>query len=102
MKFAIFKPEWILNNGEYGMIETWRCYAFRVLKDKFERLLKPDLDLTNLCQQIDAKNFKLCGWLLCPRSQAPAWERESGAGDWEREEYLQAVRLATFQTESQI
>ena len=57
LKYAIIKPEWILKNGEYGMVEAWRSYAFRVPKEKFERLLKPDNNLKSLCQRIDAKNF---------------------------------------------
>jgi len=59
LKYAIFKPEWIIENGEYGMVEAWRSYAFRVPKEKFERLLKPDDTLKTLCQRIDAKNFIL-------------------------------------------
>jgi len=59
LKYAIFKPEWVLKNGEYGMVEAWRSYAFRVPKEKFERLLKPDNTLKSLCQRIDAKNFIL-------------------------------------------
>ena len=59
LKYAIFKPEWVLKNGEYGMVEAWRSYAFRVPKEKFERLLKPDNILKSLCQTIDTKNFIL-------------------------------------------
>jgi hypothetical protein len=59
LKYAIFKPEWVMKNGEYGMVEAWRCYAFRVPKEKFERLLKPDLNLKSLCEKIDTKNFIL-------------------------------------------
>lgn len=59
LKYAIFKPEWVLKNGEYGMVGAWRSYAFRVPKEKFERLLKPDYTLKNLCQRIDTKNFIL-------------------------------------------
>ncbi|MBI4824537.1 MAG: hypothetical protein HY805_09970 [Nitrospirae bacterium] len=58
-KYAIFKPEWIVKNGEYGMVEAWRTYAFRISKDRFERVLKPDFTLEKLCQLIDAKNFIL-------------------------------------------
>ena len=58
-KYAIFKPEWILNNGKYGMVEAWRSYAFRVPKENFEKLLKPDPNLEILCQKIDSKNFIL-------------------------------------------
>jgi len=59
LKYAIFKPEWVLKNGEYGMVPAWRSYAFRVHKKKFERLLKPDPILKNLCQRIEVKNFIL-------------------------------------------
>jgi hypothetical protein len=59
LKYAIFEPEWVLKNGEYGMVEAWRSYAFRVPKEKFERLLKPDNALKSLCQRIDVKNFIL-------------------------------------------
>lgn len=58
-KYAIFKPEWILKNSEYGMVEAWRSYAFRVPKGNFERLLKSDPALKTLCQRIDVKNFIL-------------------------------------------
>jgi len=58
-KYAIFKPKWIMDNSKYGMVEAWRSYAFRVPKEKLERLLKPDNTLKNLCQRIDAKNFIL-------------------------------------------
>ena len=59
LKYAIFNPEWIMENGEYGMVKAWRSYAFRVPKEKFERLLKPDNNLKTLCQRIEAKNFIL-------------------------------------------
>ncbi|PIP12064.1 MAG: hypothetical protein COX49_07650 [bacterium (Candidatus Stahlbacteria) CG23_combo_of_CG06-09_8_20_14_all_40_9] len=59
LKYAIFKPEWVLNNGEYGMVEAWRSFAFRVPKEKFERLLKADPTLRGLCERTDAKNFIL-------------------------------------------
>jgi hypothetical protein len=55
LKFVIFTPEWIIKNGEYGMVEAWRSYAFRVPKEKFERLLKPDETLKSICEIIDAK-----------------------------------------------
>lgn len=59
LKYAIFKPEWVMKNGKYGMVEAWRSYAFRVPKKKFEKLLQPDIALENLCEKIDAKNFIL-------------------------------------------
>jgi hypothetical protein len=55
LKFAIFTPEWIIKNGKYGMVEAWRSYAFRVPKEKFEKLLKPDETLKSICEIIDAK-----------------------------------------------
>jgi hypothetical protein len=59
LKYAIFRPEWIVKNGEYGMVPAWRSYAFRVPKAKFEKLLKPDFTLKSLCYKIDAKNLIL-------------------------------------------
>jgi hypothetical protein len=59
LKYAIFKPDWIVKNGNYGMVEAWRSYAFRVPKEKFEKLLKTDEDLKPLCKIIEAKNFIL-------------------------------------------
>ncbi len=41
------------------MVDAWRSYAFRVPKEKFERVLKPDPSLKSLCQIIEAKNFIL-------------------------------------------
>jgi len=59
LKYAIFKPEWIMKNGEYGMVPAWRSYAFRVPRAKFERSLKPDPTLKSLCYSIDAEFFIL-------------------------------------------
>jgi hypothetical protein len=59
LSYAIFKPEWVFENGKYGMVEAWRTYAYRVPKEKFEKLLVPDKKLENLCQKIDIKNFIL-------------------------------------------
>ena len=59
LKYEIFKPEWVMKNGEYGMVEAWRSYAFRVPKVKFERRLKPDPNIKSLCEKIEAKNFIL-------------------------------------------
>ncbi len=59
LKYTIIKPEWILKNSEYGMVPAWRSYAFRVPREKFEKLLKPDPTLKNLCYAIDIKNFIL-------------------------------------------
>mgnify|MGYP001033398377 CR=1 FL=1 len=59
LKYAIFKPEWIMKNGEYGMVPAWRSYAFQVPRAKFERSLKPDSTLKSLCYSIDAEFFIL-------------------------------------------
>jgi hypothetical protein len=59
LKYTIIKPEWILKNSEYGMVPAWRSYAFRVPRENFEKLLKPDPTLKNLCHAIDIKNFIL-------------------------------------------
>jgi len=59
LKYAILKPEWIVENGEYGIVEAWRSYALRVPRGKFENLLVPDQNLKSLCQKIDIKNFIL-------------------------------------------
>jgi hypothetical protein len=59
LKYAIFKPNWIVRSGQYGMAEAWRSYAFRIPKEKFEKILKSDDSLGDICQRIDMKNFIL-------------------------------------------
>jgi len=59
LKYAIFKPDWIVKNGQYGMVEAWRSYAFRVPAERFEKILVPDKGLAPLCKLIDFKNFIL-------------------------------------------
>ena len=59
LKYAILKPEWIVKNGEYGMVPAWRSSAFRVPKAKFEKLIKSNSTLKSLCYKIDAKNLIL-------------------------------------------
>jgi hypothetical protein len=59
LKYAIFKPNWIVRNGQYGIVEAWRSYAFRIPKEKFEKILKSDDSLGDICQRIDMKNFIL-------------------------------------------
>lgn len=59
LKYAIFNSDWIMKNGEYGMVEAWRSYAFRIPKHKFEKILLKDKDLPKLCYLIDAKNYLL-------------------------------------------
>jgi len=59
LKYAIFDAKWIVENGEYGMVQAWRSDAYRIPKERFEKILKPDADLPQLCKIIDAKNFIL-------------------------------------------
>lgn len=59
LKYAIFKPGWIIKNGNYGMVEAWRSYAYRIPKNKFEKILKRDDQLKSICERIDIKNFIL-------------------------------------------
>ncbi|MEW6200502.1 MAG: hypothetical protein AB1546_00885 [bacterium] len=59
LKYAVLKPEWVIKNGEYGMVDAWRSYAFRCPKDKFEGLLESDKTLKTLCAKIDIKNLFL-------------------------------------------
>ncbi|MDI6735783.1 MAG: hypothetical protein QME42_06270 [bacterium] len=59
LKYAIFSPEWVFENGEYGMVPAWRSYAFRVPKEKFEKILKDDSTLKKICERIKIKNFVL-------------------------------------------
>ncbi len=59
LRYAIFKPDWIIKNGQYGMVEAWRSYAFRVPAERFEKILMPDKSLALLCKLIDLKNFIL-------------------------------------------
>ncbi len=58
-KYAIFGPDWVTKKGQLGMVEAWRSYAFRVPKDDFEKLLKYDKSLNQICENIEAKNYLL-------------------------------------------
>jgi len=57
--YALISPQWIFDNGEYGMVPAWRSYAYRVPKKIFESILKKDNDLANYIEKIDAKNIIL-------------------------------------------
>jgi hypothetical protein len=59
LKYAIFSPKWVFENGEYGMVPAWRSYAYRVPKEKFQKLLNYDESLKTVCRKIDIKNFIL-------------------------------------------
>jgi len=56
LQYAIFDPEWILQNSEYGMVPAWRSYAYRVPRDKFEAILQQDDSLKDIIEIIDIKN----------------------------------------------
>ncbi len=56
LKFAIFTPKWVTENGDYGFVSAWRSYAFRVPKNRFESVLEKDLSLKDVVEMIDAKN----------------------------------------------
>lgn len=56
-RYAIFTAEWIFKNSQYGFVDAWRSYAYRVSKETFESLLQPDPNLKGICQRIDAKNY---------------------------------------------
>jgi len=58
-KYAIIEPEWIFNNSNIAMVEAWRTAAYRVPKDKFEKILKYDPGLEQICNQIDIKTYIL-------------------------------------------
>ena len=56
--YAFIEPEWIMKEGQLGMVEAWRSYAYRVPWEKFEKQLKPDPSLEKLCQIIDAETYQ--------------------------------------------
>lgn len=58
-KFGFFTPKWIYKNSEYGMVEAWRSYAYRVPSKKFESKLKKDKKLERVINIINAKTFIL-------------------------------------------
>lgn len=58
-RYAILTPSWIMKNGQYGVVEAWRSYAYRVPREVFERELKKDDDLEDLCHRIDGKTLIL-------------------------------------------
>ena len=58
-RYAIIDPSWIIENATIGMVQAWRCDAYRVPKDEFEKILKEDRELEDICSKIEAKNFIL-------------------------------------------
>lgn len=59
LRYAIFKPDWIMKNGQYGMVEAWRSHTFKVPAESFKKILVPDKNLAFLCKLIDLKNLIL-------------------------------------------
>ncbi|MBA7492148.1 hypothetical protein ES702_02697 [subsurface metagenome] len=56
LQYAIFNSQWILDNGDYGMVPAWRSYAFRVPKERFEAILQQDASLEGIVETMDIKN----------------------------------------------
>lgn len=55
-KYALFTPNWVIENGQIGMVEAWRSQAYRVPKDKFESILICNIELPQYIDSINAKN----------------------------------------------
>lgn len=58
-QYAFFDANWIVKNGEYGMVEAWRSYAYRVQKEKVHNILKNHHCLEKLIYNIEAKETLL-------------------------------------------
>ena len=56
LKYAIFKPDWVVKNGKIAEVPAWRKDAYRVPKNKFNEILKEDESLKDLCKSINNKN----------------------------------------------
>jgi len=59
LMYAIFDPEWIVNNGRLGMVPAWRSMAYRVPKENFENILKPDDRLKDILAKVEMKKYIL-------------------------------------------
>lgn len=57
--FAFFDPDWVFKNGKIGFVDAWRKDAYRVPKNKFLKILKPDSTLKSVIEMIDIKNYIL-------------------------------------------
>lgn len=56
-QFAIFSPQWIMENGEEGGVPAWgNRTAFRVPGGLFKRIFKEDSSLAGVVETIDKKN----------------------------------------------
>ncbi len=56
LQYAIFDCTWIMRNGAIGEVPAWRSPAYRVPKDRLERILERDELLGEVVKQIDIKN----------------------------------------------
>jgi len=59
LMYAIFDPEWIVNNGRLGMVPAWRSMAYRVPEENFENILKPDDRLKDILAKVEMKKYIL-------------------------------------------
>lgn len=56
-QFALFSPEWVMKNGEEGVVHAWGSRnAFRVPRDKFSEIFQFD---RALAKEIEAINKKI-------------------------------------------
>jgi len=56
LQYAVFDCQWIVDNGEYGMVPAWRSYAYRVPREDFQAVLQRDESLRSIVKMIDIKN----------------------------------------------
>lgn len=55
-RFALIKPDWIVTNGEIGLVDAWGSReAYRIRKEKIEKILEKDETLKPVIEMIDAK-----------------------------------------------
>ena len=56
LKYAFISPEWIIEQGEIGVVPAWGSrQAYRIPKKRFEKILKKDESLKPFVEVIDAK-----------------------------------------------
>jgi hypothetical protein len=56
LRYAFIKPKWIVENGNIGVVAAWGSReAYRVPKERFEKILKKDESLEPFVKTIDAK-----------------------------------------------
>jgi hypothetical protein len=59
LMYAIFDPEWVVNNGKLDMVPAWRSMAYRVPKEHIENIIKPDDRLKDILAKVDMKKYIL-------------------------------------------